>query len=196
MLTWSHQWNDVCYTIGLLRDIQRAQRRRARGDCNLSTDPITIFSLRTGHCTCSGLAWWTLLPVTAKKQNGRSTTFPRTVPSGGNRDTSHSRRMRQSPTSCGEWRKTCAAPSSSWLHVDWAVLLVSRNGHTAISRAWAYRNQPSLGITQSAEPGHTAISRAWAYRNQPCLGIPQSAVLGHTTISRAWNNAQICKNVI
>ena len=28
-------------------------------------------------------------------------------------------RMSQPPTSCGEWRKTCAAPPNSWQHVDW-----------------------------------------------------------------------------
>ena len=47
-----------------------------------------------------------------------STTSSRTVPSGGNRDTSHGRRMSQPPTSCRERRKTCAAPSNSWQHVD------------------------------------------------------------------------------
>ena len=69
--------------------------------------------------TWSELASWTLHSVIAKKQNRRSTTSSKTVPSGGNRDTSYGCRMSQSPTSCGERRKTCAAPPSPWQHVDW-----------------------------------------------------------------------------
>ena len=46
----------------------------------------------------------------AKKQNRRSTTSSRTVPSGSNRDTSYDRRISQLPTSCGERRKTCTTP--------------------------------------------------------------------------------------
>ena len=46
-------------------------------------------------------------------------TFSRTVPSGRNRDAIYGRRMSQPPTSCGERRKTCAAPPNSWQHVDW-----------------------------------------------------------------------------
>ena len=69
--------------------------------------------------TWSELALWTLHSAIAKKQNRRSTTSSRTVPSGGNRDTSYGRRMSQPPTSCGERRKTCAAPPNSWQHVDW-----------------------------------------------------------------------------
>ena len=69
--------------------------------------------------TWSELASWTLHSAIAKKQNRRSTTSSRTVPSGGNRDTSYGRRMSQPPTSCGELRKTCAAQPSSWQHVDW-----------------------------------------------------------------------------
>ena len=64
-------------------------------------------------------ASWTLHSAIAKKQNRRSTTSSRTVPSGGNRDTSYGRRVSQPLTSCGERRKTCAAPPSSWQHVDW-----------------------------------------------------------------------------
>ena len=48
-----------------------------------------------------------------------STTSSRTVPSGGNRDTSYGRRMSQPPTSCGERWKTCLATPNSWQHVDW-----------------------------------------------------------------------------
>ena len=69
--------------------------------------------------TWSEFASWTLHSAIAKKQNRLSTTSSRTVPSGGNRDTSYGRRMSQPPTSCGERRKTCAAPPSSWQHVDW-----------------------------------------------------------------------------
>ena len=64
-------------------------------------------------------ASWTLHSVVAKKQNRRSTTSFRTVPSGSNRDTSYDRRVSQPPTSCGERREICAAPPSSWQHVDW-----------------------------------------------------------------------------
>ena len=69
--------------------------------------------------TWSESASWTLHSAIAKKQNRRSTTSSRTVPSGGNRDTSYGRRVSQPLTSCGERRKTCAAPPSSWQHVDW-----------------------------------------------------------------------------
>ena len=69
--------------------------------------------------TWSELVSRTLYSAIAKTQNRRSTTSSRTVPSGGNKDTSDGRRMSQPPTSCGERRKTCAAPPSSWQHVDW-----------------------------------------------------------------------------
>ena len=69
--------------------------------------------------TWSELASWTLHSAIAKKRNRRSTTSSWTVPSGRNRDTSYGCRMSQPPTSCGEWRKTCAAPPNSWQHVDW-----------------------------------------------------------------------------
>ena len=75
----------------------------------------TVFCERTW----SELASWILHSAIAKKQNRRSTTSSRTVSSGGNRDTIYCRRMSQPPTSHGEWRKTCAAPSNSWQHVDW-----------------------------------------------------------------------------
>ena len=76
---------------------------------------------RTVACqrTWSELASWTLHSASAKKWKRRSTTSSETVPSGGNRDTSYGCRMSQPPTSCGEWRKTCAAPPKSWQHVDW-----------------------------------------------------------------------------
>ena len=35
------------------------------------------------------------------------------------RDTSYGCRMSQTPTSCGEWRKTWATPPTSWQHTDW-----------------------------------------------------------------------------
>ena len=57
--------------------------------------------------------------MSAKKRKRRSTTSSRTVPSGGNRDTSYGRRISQPPTSCGERQKTCTAPPNSWQHVDW-----------------------------------------------------------------------------
>ena len=57
-------------------------------------------------CNCKEVEW-----------NRRFTTSSRTVPSGRNRDTSYGRRMSQPPTSCGERRKTCAAPPNSWQHV-------------------------------------------------------------------------------
>ena len=65
------------------------------------------------------LASWTLHSAITKKRNRRSTSSSRTVPSGGNRDTSYGRRMSQPPRSCGERRKTCAAPPNSRQHVDW-----------------------------------------------------------------------------
>ena len=69
--------------------------------------------------TWGELASWTLHSAIAKKRNRRSTTSSRTVPSGGNRDTSYGCRMSQPPTSCGEWWTTCTAPPNSWQHVDW-----------------------------------------------------------------------------
>ena len=48
--------------------------------------------------TWSELASWTLHSAIAKKQNRRSTTSSRTVPSGGNRH-----QMSQPPTSCWVW---------------------------------------------------------------------------------------------
>ena len=69
--------------------------------------------------TWSKLASWTLHSGIAKKRNRRPTTSSRTVPSGGNRDTSYGRRMSQPPTKCGERRKICTAPPNSWQHVDW-----------------------------------------------------------------------------
>ena len=68
--------------------------------------------------TGSELASWTLHSAIAKKRNRRSTTSSRTVPSGGNRDTSYGRRMSQPPTSYGERRKTSSASPNSWQHVD------------------------------------------------------------------------------
>ena len=68
--------------------------------------------------TWSEVESWTLHSAIAKKRN-RQSTSSRTVPSGGNRDTSYSRRRSQPPTSCGERRKTCPALPSSWQHVDW-----------------------------------------------------------------------------
>ena len=68
--------------------------------------------------TWSEFSSWTLHSVLAKKQNRRSTTSSRTVPSGGNRD-SYGRRMTQPRTSFRERWKTCAAPPNSWQHVDW-----------------------------------------------------------------------------
>ena len=58
------------------------------------------------------------ISMIVEKQNRRSTTPHRTVPSGCKRDTSHCHRLCQPSTSCGQRRKTCAAPSCSWLHVD------------------------------------------------------------------------------
>ena len=69
--------------------------------------------------TWSELASWTLHSAIAKKQNRRSNTSSRAVPSDGNRDTSYGRGMSQPPTSCGERRKACTAPPNSWQHVDW-----------------------------------------------------------------------------
>ena len=71
------------------------------------------------ECTWSELASRTLHSASAKKWNRKSTTSSKTAPSGQNRDTSYGCRMSQLPTSCGEWRKTCAAPPNSWQHVDW-----------------------------------------------------------------------------
>ena len=69
--------------------------------------------------TWSEFASWALHSVIAKKQNRWSTTPPRTVLSGGNRDISYGCGMSQTPTRWGEWRKTCTTPSNSWQHVDW-----------------------------------------------------------------------------
>ena len=60
--------------------------------------------LRTQHCSLRALrahlklwASWTLHSAIAKKQNRRSSKSSRTVPSGGNKDTSHGRKMSQPP---------------------------------------------------------------------------------------------------
>ena len=53
--------------------------------------------------TGSELASWTPHSAITKKQNRWTTTSSRTVPSGGNRDTSYGRRVNQPSTSCGEW---------------------------------------------------------------------------------------------
>ena len=63
--------------------------------------------------TWGELASWTLHSAIAKKRSRWSTTSSRTVPPGGSRDTSYGRRMSQPLTSCGERRKTCAAPPNS-----------------------------------------------------------------------------------
>ena len=113
----------------LLRNSQKCQWKRATGDFNPSTDQIsrlarheqtTIFRLRTGHCGLRAhlRRIGIMDSAIAKKRNRRSTTSSRTAPSGSNRDTSYGRRMSQPPTSCGERRKTCAAPPNSWQHVD------------------------------------------------------------------------------
>ena len=109
-------------------------------------EQTTIFRLRTGHCGLRthlkriGIMDSALCdckeaeqtvhhilqdcPVWRKQrhqlwqQNRRSITSSRTVPSGGNRDTSYGRRTSQPLTSCEERRKTCIAPSNSWQHVD------------------------------------------------------------------------------
>ena len=67
--------------------------------------------------TWSELASWTLHSAIAKKRNRRSATSSRTVPSGGNRDTSYGRRMSQPPTSCGERRRPAPhhpIPGNMW----------------------------------------------------------------------------------
>ena len=69
--------------------------------------------------TWNELAPQTLLSAVANKQSRQPTTCRRTVPCGGNRDTSHGQRMRQPPMNCGEQQKTgCVAPSGSLQHVD------------------------------------------------------------------------------
>ena len=127
------------------------------GDYNPSTDPINclarheqtaIFRLRTDTVACertwSELASWTLHSAIAKKQNRRSTTSSRTVPSGGNRDTSYGRRMSQPPTSCGERRKTCAAPPSSWQHVAWG----SKHGWSTAEEEEAQSSTDGMWLPQ------------------------------------------------
>ena len=65
------------------------------------------------ECTCSKFESWTLHSAIAKKWNRWSTASSRTVPSGGNRDTSYVHRRNQPPTSRGEWQTTCATPPNS-----------------------------------------------------------------------------------
>ena len=85
-------------------------------------EQTTILRLQTGHwsANASEANWHHGLRTLrcAKKQNRRPTTCSRTLPSGDNRDTSYGCRMSQPPTSCGERRRTCTAPPSSWQHVD------------------------------------------------------------------------------
>ena len=116
----------------LLRNRQKCQWKRATGDYNPSTDPINrlarheqtaIFRLRTGHCGLRahlkriGIMDSALCDCKEAEQTvhhilqdcpiwrkQRHQLWPR------NESTS--------PTSCGERRKTCAAPPSSWQHVD------------------------------------------------------------------------------
>ena len=64
--------------------------------------------------------------MTANKQNRRSATSSRAVPSGRNRDAIYGRRMSQPLTSCGGRRKTCVAPANSWQHLDYARLIDCR----------------------------------------------------------------------
>ena len=100
--------------------------------------------------TWSELASWTLHSAIEKKQNRRSTTSSRAVPSGGNRDTSYGRRMSQPPTSCGERRKTCTAPPNSWQHVDWG----SKHGW------WT-----------AEEKGDYELGRIPSWSSRPCFNI-------------------------
>ena len=95
-----------------------------------STDPInrlakheqtTIFRLRTGHCGLRAHLKRTGIMDSAlcdcKEAEQTIHHILQDFPSGGNRDTSNDRRMSQ-PPSCGERRKTCAAPPKSWQNVD------------------------------------------------------------------------------
>ena len=72
--------------------------------CQAKHEQTAVFRLRTDTAACdrtwSELASRTLHSVIAQKQNRRSTTSSRTVPSGGNKDSSYGRRMSQPPTSC------------------------------------------------------------------------------------------------
>ena len=106
-----------------LQNSQRSQWRRATGDYNPSTGPInrlarheqtTIFRLLTGHWSLQaqqkqiGIMGSAL--CNCKEAEHTSTTSSRTVPSGGNWDTSYGHRMSRPPTGYGEQQNTCAAP--------------------------------------------------------------------------------------
>ena len=118
--------------------------------------------------TWSEVASWTLHSAIAKKQNRWSTTSSRTVPSGGNRDTSYGRRMSQPPTSCGERRKTCAAPPSSWQHVDWG----SEHGWSTAEEEVDDSSNTDDENNNSSCPSHLDLQRA-------APSAPASPVLQH-----------------
>ena len=73
---------------------------------------------QTVHHTLQDCSTWRQQRHQLWQQNRWSNTSSRTVPSGGNRDTSYGHRMSQPPTSCGERWKTCTTPPNSWQHVD------------------------------------------------------------------------------
>ena len=69
---------------------------------------------------------------------------------------SYGRRMSQQPTSCGERRKTCAAPPKSWQHVDWG----SKHG-------WSTAEEEEVGLGEG--PPINAHSRRRKCRTTWCL---------------------------
>ena len=158
-----------------LRNRQKCQWNRATEDYNPSTDPVNVWQDMSKPCysgceqdtvACkrirSELVSWTLHSAVAKKRNRRSTTSSRTVPSGGNRDTSYDCRMSQPPTSCRERRKTCAAPHNSWQHVDWGSKL---GWSTAEEETWPGKRGVSLhGCHFSGGHQTTRPLRQWAHK--------------------------------
>ena len=126
--------------------------------------------------TWSELASWTLHSVIARKQNRRSTTSSKTVPSGGNRDTSYGRRMSQPPISCGERQKTCAAPPSSWQHVDWG----SKHGWLTAEE------ERNCGGTEIRVAGGIFCT-VWGHWLVGCLTSQQ-----HASVSQGWICSDSC----
>ena len=109
----------------LLCNKRKCQWKRATEDYNPSTDPInrlarheqiTIFRLRTGHCGLRahlkrfGIMDSALCDCKEAKHTVHHILQDCPI--------WRKQRLSQPPTSCGEQRKTCTAPTNSWQHVD------------------------------------------------------------------------------
>ena len=111
----------------LLRNRQKCQWKRATGDYNPSTDPVnrlarheqtTIFRLRTGHCGLRahlmriGIMDSALCDCKEAEQTVHH--IHRTVPSGGNRDTSYGRNHQQAVGNGGGIAPHHPVPGNMW----------------------------------------------------------------------------------